>query len=649
MVQLCDKECNYCNEKTRNPVQLQCAHQVCLHCAQEMFLMTSLKQAEVSSDDLASKAKRKFNAAMLASTSSSSHAQQQEEDDKLDLKCTHIAIHCPQCNQQTLIERAVGPEPISSSAAQGNENCTVMTVKCEYCDECDATCYCTDCKCKYCDDCFANGHRGKKFASHEKSPLENDDAPISTTAKIHVCSTHPSKSIEYYCNKCFMLTCGDCSLIGAHKGHDHISLQEYNTTIGIPQAEKFQKERLPLIQQQFVKCKQNLQETLQVVMESSIETKKAVHAKFDALRKAVNNKQNRMIQELYTQGMVCENELVDKLNETNQALVKLQSLGSTNFAASVGNEQQQATAFQLYKINHQFSCFERSTIVKAQQMNQQVNAFAKQLYKNQQDNVNSIDMIEKRQHDSTVAELNQKIAQLIQQNQELESRLTSVKDELALKAKQCNEQQAQIAKIQQQHDQVPNVQYKQQPVVKQVNVKQEIIKAGFKEDGSISFTETEKLHSLDVPCSGKYHFVVCGAHGGTSYGQNKQGGSGAIIECDIILQQGEQLDIVCGYNSEYGGGGGTFISINGTENPLIVAGGGGVGNMEQGHDASLTEDGTSVDDNNGGTQGYAGEGDGAGAGYYGNSKYRKSFVNGGLEGGGDNGGGGFSGGADGGT
>jgi len=115
MSQTSDTECQYCNEQTRNAVQLQCAHQVCLHCAHEMFLLASLKQAEVSSDDLAAKANRKFNAAMTASTSS---AQQQEEDN-LDMKCTHIGIHCPQCNQQTLIEHALGPQPISS--AQGNE------------------------------------------------------------------------------------------------------------------------------------------------------------------------------------------------------------------------------------------------------------------------------------------------------------------------------------------------------------------------------------------------------------------------------------------------------------------------------------------------------------------------------------------------
>ena len=46
------------------------------------------------------------------------------------------------------------------------------------------------------------------------------------------------------------------------------------------------------------------------------------------------------------------------------------------------------------------------------------------------------------------------------------------------------------------------------------------------------------------------------------------------------VQADDELDILVGgmserHGSQTGGGGGTFVSINGKQNPLIVAGGGG--------------------------------------------------------------------------
>jgi len=169
------------------------------------------------------------------------------------------------------------------------------------------------------------------------------------------------------------------------------------------------------------------------------------------------------------------------------------------------------------------------------------------------------------------------------------------------------------------------------------------------------FNNSMKLEAFTVPSTGMYHFQVRGAQGGKFNGKDtfdNDGGTGAVIECYMHLTQGDKLHILCGLfrngdDSGYGGGG-SFVTrfVNNNEIPLIVAGGGGVGGRKEGHHASLTESGTSVGNEIGGTNGQQGSGTLGGAGIYGDASSVNSFINGGLEGGGARGGGGgYSGGA----
>ena len=81
-----------------------------------------------------------------------------------------------------------------------------------------------------------------------------------------------------------------------------------------------------------------------------------------------------------------------------------------------------------------------------------------------------------------------------------------------------------------------------------------------------------------VPNTGLYSIEAIGAAGGDcSY--HFTGGSGAFISSEIILHQGQLIQILVGqkgygyYGEGAGGGGGTFVVSNGE--PLIIAGGGG--------------------------------------------------------------------------
>eukprot|EP01092_Planopodium_desertum_P003714 TRINITY_DN1701_c0_g2_i3.p1 TRINITY_DN1701_c0_g2~~TRINITY_DN1701_c0_g2_i3.p1 ORF type:complete len:373 (+),score=85.50 TRINITY_DN1701_c0_g2_i3:77-1120(+) len=165
----------------------------------------------------------------------------------------------------------------------------------------------------------------------------------------------------------------------------------------------------------------------------------------------------------------------------------------------------------------------------------------------------------------------------------------------------------------------------------------------------------EEIHSYEIPANGYYRFIAAGAK--ALDGTNKKGGRGAIISATFFLKRGDKLEILVGgmsklRSSDTGGGGGTFVAINGRMNPLIVAGGGGgtrgATGDEDGRDASLTEagnDGAGTYHSKGATAGEGATGctssyGGGGGGYFSDGKPNGGgttpgigFMNGGRGGG----------------
>lgn len=84
-----------------------------------------------------------------------------------------------------------------------------------------------------------------------------------------------------------------------------------------------------------------------------------------------------------------------------------------------------------------------------------------------------------------------------------------------------------------------------------------------------------------VPASGTYVVDALGAAGGgaTLIGAGSAG-EGAIVSSELILEEGDVLNILVGQQGTGGsrvggGGGGTFIWLDGDDEPLVAAGGGG--------------------------------------------------------------------------
>lgn len=109
-------------------------------------------------------------------------------------------------------------------------------------------------------------------------------------------------------------------------------------------------------------------------------------------------------------------------------------------------------------------------------------------------------------------------------------------------------------------------------------------------DRSFSRLPKGGIKTFTVKATADYRLVAIGAKP-NSAGNGATGGKGAHIEATFGLHKGDTLEVLVGQrgrkeSQDTGGGGGTFVSINGRKNPLIVAGGGG---GSRGHD-SITGD-----------------------------------------------------------
>lgn len=128
------------------------------------------------------------------------------------------------------------------------------------------------------------------------------------------------------------------------------------------------------------------------------------------------------------------------------------------------------------------------------------------------------------------------------------------------------------------------------------------------------------VQTWTVPQSSGYRITVVGARGGNNGGNT--GGWGSSMRGDFVIAGGSVLKILVGQIGEdnnsgvnAGGGGGTFVWINGQSLPLIVAGGGGgAGSGYNGANSPTSTAGTAGVGNTNGIPGSGGNGANPGGG-----------------------------------
>ena len=164
----------------------------------------------------------------------------------------------------------------------------------ELCDICGTKkpeVYCENCirNHLYCEDCFEFVHKSDEKKAHIKQPF--DKAENSTIS----CSDHPKKLLEFACIKCGVLTCGECIVIGKHRGHPggtikeafkkfssryESQIKEYEAYIDL--TTEYQKNPMNVVEKK-LKLMKGLEQELNEDYNKLTEASKAVYERFSNL------------------------------------------------------------------------------------------------------------------------------------------------------------------------------------------------------------------------------------------------------------------------------------------------------------------------------------------------------------------------------
>ena len=112
---------------------------------------------------------------------------------------------------------------VKSAKAHGGDINRV--VKCDLCDDENATVHCVDCDEYFGPSCAGVHKRGKATASHHQIPLEEALAGNPAVKRIPRCQKHIGYEINTYCKTCNDAVCALC-LSEKHSGHSFCPLSQ---------------------------------------------------------------------------------------------------------------------------------------------------------------------------------------------------------------------------------------------------------------------------------------------------------------------------------------------------------------------------------------------------------------------------------------
>ena len=109
--------------------------------------------------------------------------------------------------------------------AKAHEGDINRVVKCDICENEDATMHCVDCNDNMGALCAAAHRRMKPTAAHQQISLEEALVGNATVKRIPRCQKHIGSEIDSYCKTCTEAICSKCG-IEKHSGHSFCPLSQ---------------------------------------------------------------------------------------------------------------------------------------------------------------------------------------------------------------------------------------------------------------------------------------------------------------------------------------------------------------------------------------------------------------------------------------
>jgi len=142
-------------------------------------------------------------------------------------------LRCHQCSAPFILSGLSGVALFSCNTfvdslvkfAKTNQGDINRVIKCDLCEEEDATMHCVDCNEHIGPSCLVPHKKGKATAAHQQISLEETLAGNAAVKRIPRCQKHIGMEIDTYCKTCTYAVCAKCA-VADHRNHQICPLEE---------------------------------------------------------------------------------------------------------------------------------------------------------------------------------------------------------------------------------------------------------------------------------------------------------------------------------------------------------------------------------------------------------------------------------------
>ena len=198
-------------------------------------------------------------------------------------------------------------------------------VKCEGCDEENATMHCADCGQNLGPGCVASHRRLKMSLTHQLVPLHDALKGQAEVKRVPRCQKHIGMEIDSYCKTCTEAICAKCA-VEKHSGHTFCPLSQVTD----PLQDQIAGYTITIYkrEEEVKKAVDTLDGTINQIEERQSTTEKEIATLFASIHAATDARQAAVLQEMQDKGDQLRKTAIQEKGEAESARAEFRGFQS---------------------------------------------------------------------------------------------------------------------------------------------------------------------------------------------------------------------------------------------------------------------------------------------------------------------------------
>ena len=210
-------------------------------------------------------------------------------------------------------------------SARSNTEDINRVIKCDLCENEDATQHCVECGENLGPSCLVPHKKSKLSATHQQIPLDEALAGNPIVQRILRCRQHIGSEIDTYCNTCYDAVCSKC-LSQKHSGHIFCPL----TQVTGPLQDQIAGYSITITkrEEEARKAIVTLDGTINKIKEHHVKADKEVTKIFDALAVSLEERRVQVLQQMQDKGDQLRKTAIQEKDEAELATLQFREFHS---------------------------------------------------------------------------------------------------------------------------------------------------------------------------------------------------------------------------------------------------------------------------------------------------------------------------------